>query len=270
MTKEITVNLFDDNEVLLIESTPKSDTKLIILLKLRALAQSLNANGKLILNGRVPYTIEMLSKILRKPKKTIENALDTFKQLGIIEILEDNSIVLTSMSNIPFDKSKLYTQNVQDSITLFSNKSTESEQNVGENKQNVEENKQNVEENEQEEHELFIKPTLKEITQYIDENEIDVIPSEFYDECEAKNWTFGNQKIKDWQLAIRIFKQKKDLIRATNKLIEQEEEQEEEPVGFRVIPPNGSSKLVYRDNSVSAWEKPNKLDSDGKEDDEPF
>lgn len=263
MTKEITVNLFDDNEVLLIESTPKSDTKLIILLKLRALAQSLNANGKLILNGRVPYTIEMLSKILRKPKKTIENALDTFKQLGIIEILEDNSIVLTSMSNIPFDKSKLYTQNIQDSITLLSNKSTENEQ-------NVEENEQNVEENEQEEHELFIKPTLKEITQYIDDNEIDVIPSEFYDECEAKNWTLGNQKIKDWQLAIRIFKLKKDLKSVTNKPVEQEEEQEEKLVGFRVIPPNSSAGLVRCDNSVSVWERPNELDSDGKEDDEPF
>jgi predicted phage replisome organizer len=93
---KITVSMFDDEKIRLIESMPDKDAILIIWIKLLTLAGKTNASGYLYLSQNIPYTDEMLSTIFNRPLNTIRMALDTFKRFGMIEIDDCQAIHITN------------------------------------------------------------------------------------------------------------------------------------------------------------------------------
>ncbi len=90
---KITTDIFDDEKILLIESLSEADTILVIWFKLLCLAGKQNNNGIFIMANKMPYTDEMLSTVFRRDLKTVQKALNTFEQYGMIEIV-DNAITL--------------------------------------------------------------------------------------------------------------------------------------------------------------------------------
>ncbi|MEH7093972.1 phage replisome organizer N-terminal domain-containing protein [Neobacillus vireti] len=93
---KLSVNMFEDEKVRLIESLPEADTILIIWIKLLAQAGKTNASGYIFLNEHIPYTDEMLSTIFNRPIGTVRLALKTFEQFGMIEINDDHFISITN------------------------------------------------------------------------------------------------------------------------------------------------------------------------------
>ena len=51
----------------------------------------------------------------------------------------------------------------------------------------------------------FIKPTLKEISEYCKERKNSVNAEQFYDFYESKGWFVGKSKMKDWKSAVRTW-----------------------------------------------------------------
>jgi len=86
---KITTDIFDDEKILLIESLPESDSIIVIWFKLLCLAGKQNNHGVFMINDRMPYTEKMLSAIFRRKETTVKLALDTFKEFGMIEIIDD-------------------------------------------------------------------------------------------------------------------------------------------------------------------------------------
>ena len=86
---KISTNIFDDEKIMLIESLPKADSILVIWFKLLCLAGKTNNSGVFLLNDAIPYTVEMLSKIFRRKKSVVENALKVFQEFGMIEMVDD-------------------------------------------------------------------------------------------------------------------------------------------------------------------------------------
>jgi predicted phage replisome organizer len=93
---KLSVNMFEDEKVRLIESLPEADTLLILWIKLLAQAGKTNASGYIYLNENIPYTDEMLSTIFNRPIGTVRLALKTFEQFGMIEISENHFISITN------------------------------------------------------------------------------------------------------------------------------------------------------------------------------
>jgi predicted phage replisome organizer len=93
---KLSVNMFEDEKIRLIESLPESDTILILWIKLLAQAGKTNASGYIYLNEHIPYTDEMLSTIFNRPIGTVRLALKTFEQFGMIEINDDHFISITN------------------------------------------------------------------------------------------------------------------------------------------------------------------------------
>lgn len=89
---KLSVNMFEDEKIRLIEALPEADTILIIWVKLLAQAGKTNASGYIYLNEHIPYTDEMLATIFNRPIGTVRLALKTFEQFGMIEITEDHFI----------------------------------------------------------------------------------------------------------------------------------------------------------------------------------
>lgn len=81
---KITVDIFDDEKVLLIESLPDGDAIIVIWFKLLCLAGKQNNHGVFMLNDSIPYTDEMLATIFRRKVTTVKMALETFERFGMI------------------------------------------------------------------------------------------------------------------------------------------------------------------------------------------
>lgn len=81
---KITVNIFDDEKILLIESLPDADSIIVIWFKLLCLAGKQNNHGVFMLNDSIPYTDEMLATIFRRKVTTVKMALETFERFGMI------------------------------------------------------------------------------------------------------------------------------------------------------------------------------------------
>lgn len=83
---KITVGMFDDEKIKLIQSMPEGDSILVIWIRLICLGGKCNSGGYVYFSETMPYTEEMLSTIFNKPLQIIRLALKTFQQFGMIEV----------------------------------------------------------------------------------------------------------------------------------------------------------------------------------------
>lgn len=90
-------NFFDTNEMKVLESLPDGYKYSNILLKLYLM--SLRDNGRLMLNARIPYNSQMIATITRHSVGDVEKALQIFKDLGLIEILDTGAIYMLDIQN---------------------------------------------------------------------------------------------------------------------------------------------------------------------------
>ena len=92
---KLSVGMFDDEKIKLIEQMPDADTILVVWVKLLAQAGKTNASGYIYLSENIPYTDEMLAAIFNRPLGNVRMALGVFKQFGMIEI-DDESFISVS------------------------------------------------------------------------------------------------------------------------------------------------------------------------------
>ena len=85
-------NFFDTNEMKVLESMQDGYKYSNILLKLYLM--SLQSDGKLMLNERIPYNSQMIATTTRHSVGDVEKALVLFKDLGLIEILDSGAIYM--------------------------------------------------------------------------------------------------------------------------------------------------------------------------------
>lgn len=90
-------NFFDTNEMKVLESMQDGYKYSNILLKLYLM--SLQSNGKLMLNERIPYNSQMIATITRHSVGDVEKAIQLFKDLGLIEILDSGAIYMLDIQN---------------------------------------------------------------------------------------------------------------------------------------------------------------------------
>lgn len=90
-------SFFDSDEMKVMESMKDGYLYGNILLKLYL--RSLKNNGCLMLNERIPYNAEMLATITGHQVGTIKQALTIFKDLGLIEVLDNGVIYMLDIQN---------------------------------------------------------------------------------------------------------------------------------------------------------------------------
>ena len=85
---KITTDIFDDEKILLIESLPDAYAIIVVWFKLLCLAGKQNNSGVFMMNTKIAYTDKMLATIFRMKETTVQLALKTFEQFGMIEIID--------------------------------------------------------------------------------------------------------------------------------------------------------------------------------------
>lgn len=110
-------NFFDTDEMIILESMQDGYLYSNILLKLYL--RSLKSEGKLMFNDRIPFNSTMLSQVTRMNVGVIEKAVDIFKELGLIEILDNGAIFMTEIQNFignsstEADRKRLYRNKIE-------------------------------------------------------------------------------------------------------------------------------------------------------------
>ncbi|KGL43084.1 hypothetical protein EP56_08450 [Listeriaceae bacterium FSL A5-0209] len=89
---KLTVNMFDDKKIRLIEKMPEGDQLLIIWIRLLALAGETNDRGRIYLTETVPYNEDMLATLFNRDVGIVRLTLQTLSAFGMIEILNDGLI----------------------------------------------------------------------------------------------------------------------------------------------------------------------------------
>ncbi|MDN6291467.1 MAG: phage replisome organizer N-terminal domain-containing protein [Tetragenococcus halophilus] len=90
-------NFFEDDSMIVLESMPDGYKYSNILLKLYL--RSLKNEGKLMFKDRIPYNSTILAQVTRHSVGDIEKAINVFKQLDLIEVMDNGAIFITDIQN---------------------------------------------------------------------------------------------------------------------------------------------------------------------------
>lgn len=90
-------NFFDTDGMIVLESMPDGYLYSNILLKLYL--RSLKNEGKLMFNERIPYNPTILAQVTRHKVGVVEKALSIFKELDLVEMLDNGAIFMTDIQN---------------------------------------------------------------------------------------------------------------------------------------------------------------------------
>lgn len=101
---KIVTDIFDDEKILLVETLPEADSIIVIWFKLLCLAGKQNNKGVFMMNDKIPYTEKMLATIFRRKETTIQLALQTFENFGMIEIVNGVITIPNWSKHQNFDK----------------------------------------------------------------------------------------------------------------------------------------------------------------------
>ena len=213
-------NFFDSDELKILESMKDGYLYSNILLKLYL--RSLKNDGKLVVNDRIPYNAEMLASVTGHQLGTIKQALSMFKELGLIEILENGAIYMLDIQNFigkgstEADRQRLYDRRIseerkQKKLTQSRNleeileKSTPEIEIELEKDIKIEKEIHSSAKSTTTKRKRFEKPTLSEIKAYCIERNNNVDAQHFFDYYESNGWKVGKNSMKNWQAAVRTW-----------------------------------------------------------------
>lgn len=94
---KLKAGFFDSDEMILLESMPDGYLYSNILLKLYL--KSLKFEGKLMVNEKIPYNAEILATVTRHKVGVVEKALEIFRELGLIDVLDNGAIYMLDIQN---------------------------------------------------------------------------------------------------------------------------------------------------------------------------
>ena len=222
---------FESNELLLLQSQKDGYIYSDILLKLYL--RSLRSEGRLMVNDVIPMDTNMLATVTRHSVLEVKSAIDAFRQLGLIEVLDDGSLYMSNIqsfigkSSTEGDRKRIARNDALDKCPpeLRTKVGQMSDKRPPELEIEKElEIKRELEIGSGEEgfapipdfppedppgksgrkrEKRFVKPTLDQIRDYIAEKGLHVDAEHFFDHYESNGWKVGRTAMKDWKATLR-------------------------------------------------------------------
>ena len=209
---KLATNIFDNRKIKQIETLPESDAIIVMWIKLLCLAGSINDNGCIYFTKEIPYTEQMLSTQFNMPLTTVQLAIQTFEQFGMVEVI-DNIMMISNWEkyqNIDGlekirEQNRIRKQNQRlreketkllGHVTVTQSHATDIDKELDIDKKEEKNNSKAK---------RFKKPSVEDIETYCNERNNNINPNAFYDYYESKDWMIGKNRMKDWKAAIRTW-----------------------------------------------------------------
>ena len=110
-------DFFEREEIQILEAMPDGYLYCNILMKLYL--RSLKSDGRLMYRGVIPYTPEILATLTRHSVGVVKSAIDTFRNLGLLEVLDNGAMYMLDVENFvgqssdEADRVRLYRAKIQ-------------------------------------------------------------------------------------------------------------------------------------------------------------
>lgn len=204
---KIDVTLFDNRKIKAIRTLPEGDSIVVIWLQLLCLAGRVNDCGSVYITKEMPYTEQILANECGVPVSTIQLALKTFQSMGMVEIVEDIIYISNWEKYQAIEKMELIRQQNRDrqkkwyethkklpNVMLTDNLTQPNATDIDIDIDIRDKNNKR-----------FIKPSVKDIADYCNNNNYNIDAERFYDYYESKGWKVGKAPMKDWKAAVRMW-----------------------------------------------------------------
>ena len=203
-------NFFDSDELKILESMKDGYLYSNILLKLYL--RSLKNDGKLVVNDRIPYNADMLASVTGHQIGTVKQALSIFKDLGLIDVLENGAIYMLDIQNFigrgssEADRKREYRQRIETDRTNVRQISDKTPPEIElEIEKEIEKEIDSSAKSTTTKRKRFEKPSISDIQQYCIERNNNVNAEQFFDYYESNGWKVGKNSMKDWKAAVRTW-----------------------------------------------------------------
>lgn len=221
---KITTDIFDDEKILLIESLPEADSIIVVWFKLLCLAGKMNNSGVFMLNDKIAYTDKMLATIFRRKEATVQLALKTFEQFGMVEIVDGVITVPNWGKHQNLDQLESKKKYMKGYMQEYRKKQKALAEGKPNCKTNSKANVSSVDKEKDIDKELdkediradkpprtrFSPPTVEEVHTYCQEKGYTIDPQRFVDYYTSNGWRVGKNPMKDWRAAVRSWNSKQD------------------------------------------------------------
>lgn len=214
---KIKENFFDGEDMKLLESLDNGYLYSNILMKMYLL--SLKNGGKLMYKDKIPYNSKMLSTILNHNVDVLDKAIEIFKELNLIEILDSGAIFMLDIQNYigkssdEADRKREYRNRIEETKKIEKDNSLDicpdicrtNLLNTKDRDKDKDIIRDRVLEKESKKREYFKKPTLEEVKKYCLERKNKIVAENFIDYYESNGWRVGRNPMKDWKATIRTW-----------------------------------------------------------------
>lgn len=227
-------SFFDSDDMILLESMENGYMYANILMKLYL--RSLKDMGRLMYKDRIPYDVNMLAKLTRHNVDIVKSAVDTFRKMGIVEILDNGAIYMLDIQNFigsssthadrqrEFDRrkkteQKLLTGDKNSIVAEICKKSDDHteiepyteldiEAEIKENKERESGKPPTPQISKPKPPQTIIPPPLELVKEYCLSRNNGIDPQRFIDHYTSNGWMVGKTKMKDWQASVRTWEQR--------------------------------------------------------------
>lgn len=188
----------------------------IALFYIELMAESVDHDGSLRFSPGIPYTNEMLASVTDTPVDIVDVSMKTLKDLGLVEISEDGTIIIPKVIKMigsasdtdgarrvrRYREKQQSLQNVTEPLQNVTH--TVTNDNESKSKSKSKRKSKSIKENIQEKNSSrFVPPTLEDIRSYCLERNNSVDPEKFYQYYNAGGWKDSKgQPVKNWKQKI--------------------------------------------------------------------
>lgn len=237
-------DFFKRHDIRVIEAMPNGKDYILFYLKL--LLESVDHDGMLRFNDRIPYNESMLSTVTDTNVDIVRSAIKIFSELNMIDVMDDGTYFMSevqkmigSASNsegaervrryrerlkeIEQNTTPLITvdvktlQNVTD-VTTNSNESKSKDKS-----KSIDIKKISLSNDRDTKESRFAPPSVDEVDEYIREKGYHVAADAFCAFYDSNGWRVGRNPMKDWRRALVTWEKRRQV----------EQPKQEEPQGYR-------------------------------------
>lgn len=201
-------NFFQRQEIEIVEAMPSGKDYVLFYLKLLCL--SISHEGELRFSETIPYNDSMLSTLTRTDIETVRAAVKVFRELGLMEILDDGALFMKEVQGMIGSASasegalRVARHRERKRLQQTNTPVTPALQSVTRDKEiKSKEIKSNRDKDKNTKR--FTPPSVEEVSEYIFAQGYMVDAEEFVDFYTSKDWMVGKNKMKDWKAAVRTW-----------------------------------------------------------------
>ena len=199
-------DFFKRHDIRIVEDMPNGKDYILFYLKL--LVESVDHEGNLRFNDTIPYNENMLSAVTNTNIDIVRAAMEVFKELELIEVLDDKTIYMTEIQSMLGSETEWARKKREYRKGQIEDKTRTKKDNV---RQEIEKeidididiDKEKIKKEKAEKN--IIPPTLEMVQAYISKMGYHINAQAFINHYDSKGWMIGKNKMKDWQAATRTW-----------------------------------------------------------------